>query len=218
MHHYLTQLLADIAHATEHADHSSTASREMSVPDWVSSEEEDKTAPMRSLEVLTGIQKEQLPPHEMLSDDQVHELLEALKKMLDEYNWSFVLQTVVPDRIQYDALRDNFDQQVRIKQWHYGFFELCRPNTEHGKCALKEYCECAFFSVLIDGFIDEEETPEEERAHDLEIEIHYLKKKYESDWMKYYPYHLDKDYDDENGEPYNYGLDDEEDDDNWWRR
>jgi hypothetical protein len=54
----------------------------------------------------------------------------------------------------------------------------------------------------------------------LEIEIRHIKRKYDDDWMKYYPYHLDPNYDDENGNPYNYGVgdeDEEDDDDRWWR-
>lgn len=138
--------------------------------------------------------------------------------MLNDYNWSFVLQTEVPERIQYAAIRDNFNQQAKVKRWHMGFFELCIPGTEHGKCALGEYCQCSFFAELFSGFIDEELTPEEERARALEIEVNHLKKKYEDDWMKYYPYHLDKNYDDENGNPYGYGFGEEDEDgDNWWR-
>lgn len=160
-----------------------------------------------------------LPPVEMLNDEQVSCTLAALKKMLDAFNWSFVLQTEVPERIQYTVIRDNFNQQAKVKRWHMGFFELCRSNTEHGKCALGKYCQCAFYTEFFSGFSEQELSREEERAMHLENEINHLKRQYDDDWMKYYPYHLDANYDDENGDPYNYGLDDEdeEDDDNWWR-
>ena len=98
--------------------------------------------------------------------------------MLDAYNCSFVLQTQVPERIQYEALRDNFDQEVKIKRWHLGFFELCRPGTEHKQCTLREFCQCAFYAELFSGFIDEDLTPEEERAREFETEIKQLKRKY----------------------------------------
>jgi hypothetical protein len=54
----------------------------------------------------------------------------------------------------------------------------------------------------------------------LEIEIKHLKRKYDDDWLKYYPYHLDANYDDENGNPYDHGFRDdnnEDKDDTWWR-
>lgn len=220
MQQYIEQLLADIAYATENVS-LPFVEKELQLHDWIPDEEEDKIAPVRNLEEWTGISKEMLPPEGMLNDEQINLLLESLRKMLDAYNWSFVLQTKVPERIQYAAIRDNFNQRAKVKRWHMGFFELCRQDTEHGKCALGEYCQCAFYAEFFSGFINEELSPEEERARELEIEIKHLKRKYGDDWMKYYPYHLDANYDDENGNPYNYGFEDEKgdenEDDNWWR-
>jgi hypothetical protein len=105
-----------------------------------------------------------------------------------------------------------------------GFFEHCRPGTKHGNCALGEHCQCALYAELFKDMVEEDLTPEEERARELEIEIKHLKKKYGIKWMKYYPYHLDKNYDDENGNPYDCGFGDddeeeeEENEDNWWRK
>lgn len=221
MERYLAQLLSDISYATENVSWPFVGEVH-EILDWIPDNEEDRTAPVRQLEEWTGISKDQLPPHELLSDDHVRALLDALKKMLDAYNCLFVLQIDVPERIQYATIRDNFDQEVKVKRWHMGFFELCRKGTEHGKCTLGEYCHCRFFAELFANFSDEELTPEEERAMELDCEIKHLKRKYGDDWMKYYPYHLDPDYDDENGKPYDYGFGDEdgdeEDDDNWWRR
>ena len=83
-----------------------------------------------------------------------------------------------------------------------------------------EYCQCAFYAELFSDCIHEDLSPEEERARALEIEVQHIKSKYDDDWKKYYPYHLDPDYDDENGNPYDYGYDEDEEDedDNWWRR
>jgi hypothetical protein len=218
MEKYLEQLLADITYATENIS-LPFVEKELELHDWISEEDEEKTAPVRNLEEWTGISKEMLPSVEMLNDEQVHHLLDALTKMLDVYNWSFVLQTRVPERIQYATIRDNFNQEARLKRWNMGFFELCRPGTKHGTCALGEYCQCAFYADLFSGFIDEQLSPEEERVIQLEIEIRHLKRKYGDEWMKYYPYHLDANYDDENGNPYDYGFDDEDENenDNWWR-
>ena len=218
MEKYIEQLLADISYATKNVSWP-FVEKQLELYDWIPYEEEDKTAPIRKLEEWTGISKEMLPPEVMLNDVQLHQLLELLKKMLDAYNCSFVLQTLVPERIQYEAIRDNFDQEVKVKRWHLGFFDLCRPGTEHKKCVLREYCQCAFYAELFSGFIDEDLTREEERVRELEFEIRHLKRKYGDEWMKYYPYHLDANYDDENGNPYNYGFDDDDDeDDNWWRQ
>lgn len=224
MQNYIDQLLADIAYATENVS-LPFIDTELHLHDWITNEEEEKTAPVRDLEEWTGISKEMLPPGEMLNDEQVINTVTALKKMLDAFNWSFVLQTEVPGRIQYACIRGNFKQQVKVKRWHMGFFELCRSGTELKKCALGEFCQCDFYADFFSGFSDEELSPEEERAIRLEIEIKYIKRKYDDDpiaigWMNYYPYHLDPNYDDENDNPYNYGVEDEDekdDDDGWWR-
>ena len=87
--------------------------------------------------------------------------------------------------------------------------------------SLGEYCQCAYYAEIFEDFEDEDLTPEEERRRSLEIEIRHLKHKYDDDWMRYYPYHLDPDYDDDNGNPYDYGMDDDDDEDDrddWWRR
>ena len=110
MEKYISQLLADIAYAKENISWP-FAGDGLDLWDWVSPEDEDRTAPVRNLEEWTGIRKEQLPPADMLSDGQVHKLLNALNELLDTCNWSFVLQTKVPERIQYATIRENFNQQ-----------------------------------------------------------------------------------------------------------
>ena len=219
MERYVQQLLKDIAYATENVDWP-YREREHGILDWISDEDEERTAPRRPLGKWTGIRKAELPPVEVLSDEQVHRLLDALKKMLDAYNWSFIMQIEVPERIQYAALRENFDQEAIIKQRNMGLFELCRPGGPHDDCALGEYCHCRFFEELWGGFVDEDLSPEEERARHLEIEVEHIKRRYGEDWQKYYPYHLDPEYDDENGNAYNYGFGqpDKPDPADWWRR
>jgi len=221
MERYVQQLLEDIVNATENVSWPYTE-QEQDVLYWISEEDEDKNAPIRDLEEWTGIRKEQLPPAKQLTDDQLHLLLHALIALLDAHNWLFVLQTEVPERVQYETIRENFDQEAKVKLQHMGFFQMCRPGTPYGTCALGEYCQCQFFSDLFAGFTDEERTPEEERAAELEIELTHIKRKYGDEYMKYYPYHLDPDYDDENGNPYDYGFgddfDNDDDSDDWWRK
>jgi hypothetical protein len=218
MERYVEQLLGDIACATEDVD-VPYAFQECSIHDWIPDEEENRSAPRRMLEEWRRIRQARLPPDDRLTDEQLHRILDALKSMLDAYNWSFVLQIQVPERVQYQAIRDNFNQEAVVKQWHMGFFKLCRPGTPHGKCALRKFCQCKFYAELFANFEDDDLTPEEERARALEIEVDHLQKKYGRDWKKYYPYHLDPEYDDENGNPSDYGVGKESDvdDDDWWK-
>src|SRR5687767_10836639 len=119
MQRYLEQLLGDIAIAIDNTKNA-TAEQHYDLFDWISEEEEERTAPIRNLQELTGIYEEMLPPTDMLSDEQVHSLLEALLQLLNTYNCCFVLQTAVPERIQYATIRNNFNQDVKVKTWHMG--------------------------------------------------------------------------------------------------
>ena len=217
---YIAQLLEDIEASIKNVPRPYIPREGVNIWDVPTPEEGERNARVSKLEELTGILKDQLPPVDMLSDEQVLRLLAGLKELLNAYNWCFVLQNKVPERIQYATIRGNFNQSARVKYWDMGFFEVCRPGNEHKQCTLGEYCQCAFYAELFADFEDEDLSPEEERRRALDIEILHLKRKYDDDWMKYYPYHLDPDYDDEKGNPYDYGMrdDDDDDDDNWWRR
>ena len=115
MQKYIEQLLADFVYATENVS-LPFPEKQLELHDWIPDEEEDKTAHLRNLEEWTGIRREMLPPGEMLNDEQLNCLLNALKKMLDAHNWSVVLQTQVPEPIQYATIRDNFNQQAKVKR------------------------------------------------------------------------------------------------------
>ena len=88
---YVAQLLDAILSATENVVWP-YRQEGRDIRDWISDEEEERTAPRRQLEQWTGIRKVELPPVDRLTDDQVERLLVALKAMLDAHNWSFVLQ------------------------------------------------------------------------------------------------------------------------------
>ncbi len=221
MEKYLEQLLADIAHATANVSSPyPTGEESANIWDWISDEDEDKTAPRIELEEWTGIQQSQLPPADQLTDEQVHVLLEALKQLLKEYNWYFCVIFTMPERLEYEVLRTNFSQEAIVKRHHSGFFQTCKDGTDPANCIMGEACHCEYFNKMRKNWV--ELTPEEERRVHLEIEIKHLKRKHGDRWMRYYPYHLDPDYDDENGNPYDYGFgedfDEDEEGDDWWRK
>ena len=222
MEAYINHLLEEISTSIENVPRPVRPPGGVSIEVVFAEEEEDRRVPLRPLEELTGISKDQLPPAERLSDDQIATLLPALRELLDTYNWCFVLQTKVPERVQYATIRENFDQPAKYLRWETGFFEFCSPGTEHGRCVMGEYCQCAFYTSIFARDEDEEDlSAEEQRKRDLELEIYLIRKRYGDDWIRYYPYHLDPDYDDEDGNPYNYGFDvddDDDDDDDWWRK
>ena len=220
MEQYVEQLVHDIHEASQSLAWPYVKQTEVGLHDWKSREEEETVAPERNLPEWTSISPEMLPPVAMLGDEQVGNILKALRDLLAACNCHVVFQTDVPERVQYESIRLNFDQQVKVLEWNDGFFAFCKPGTPIKTCALGEHCQCAFYEELFEGFIEENLSPEEERARDLEFEVRHLQKKYGSDWMKYYPYHLDKEHDDEYGNPHDYGMgnEDEDDVDDWWRK
>src|SRR5688572_33429719 len=94
---YVNQLIEEIKSAMDNVPRPYNPAEGMDFWEIPTPEEEERTARVCQLRELTGISKDQLPPAEMLSDDQLSRLLFALKEMLDAYNWSFVLQCVVPE-------------------------------------------------------------------------------------------------------------------------
>ena len=70
MERYVKQLLEDIAHATENVAWPFQTDN-LEIHDWITDEEEEKTAPCRELEEWTGISKVQLPPADRLNDEQL---------------------------------------------------------------------------------------------------------------------------------------------------
>jgi hypothetical protein len=218
MNKYIQQLLSDIKKAEKNVSFP-FIEKELSLHDWVSAEAEEASAPTRNLCEWTAITSEMLPPSAMLNTREIQLVLKALMQMLSAYNCHFVLQTEVPEELQYEIIRQNLNQEVKVKQWHMHFFDICKPGTSANSCQLGDHCECAFFEALFADKTEELLTPEEERSRMLDIEVQHIKKKYGDDWMKYYPYHLDKTYDDENSNPHDYGFgDDEEEEDDWWRK
>jgi hypothetical protein len=67
MQQYLQQLLVDISESTQNVSWP-FIEKEVEWHDWISSEEEDKTAPTRNLAEWTGIAPEMLPPAAKLND------------------------------------------------------------------------------------------------------------------------------------------------------
>lgn len=69
MKRYVHQLLTDIQIATTNVQRPFTDSDENLI-NWLSDEEEERTAPRIPLEDWTGIRKAQLPPQEYLDDER----------------------------------------------------------------------------------------------------------------------------------------------------
>lgn len=148
MERYCRQLLSDIRQAKANVPQ----------PWWLFTNWEDtilpwtedvKNAPRKSLEEWTGLKKEALPPADLLTDTQMRSLLQELKDMLGEYNCHVVFQISVPERTQYEVIRQRYDQHSPLLYANMHFFEFCDPGEKRGNCLLGDYCHCRFFDNLL---------------------------------------------------------------------
>jgi hypothetical protein len=87
MQKYINQLIEDIQYAKANIQKPWIVLKEgYEFDEWLSEEEDKKQAPIRNVEDWSGIKKEQLPPEDRLSDEQVEALFKALDKLLSEFN------------------------------------------------------------------------------------------------------------------------------------
>lgn len=186
MDRYVRQLLEDIRWARDNVP----------TPWWrfVDADEEDTgvyveedvaNAPRKSLEELTGLRRDQLPPPERLTSEQLQQLLQALKELLSAYNCHVVFQQAgVPENLQYAVIRSRFDQAIPQLRANDHFFSFCDPGQERSSCALGSFCECTF----LDNLLSHQSSSEEWEAGEIDdddFHEYYLRRKYGSDWEKY---------------------------------
>ena len=181
MEEYVRQLLSDIATATENSRFY-FPKRKFSYREWVSEEEEEKTAIEKQFDELTGIRKILLPPEDLLTDEQVDQLISALLKLIDAYHYENLFIYCIPERMRYTAIRENFDQTVKIRNYYRGTFEFCEKGTQPYKCVLGQYCLCTHWGGLGYNtsvhFVTPEELP---KRYEPRPEITKIKKMGDTD-------------------------------------
>lgn len=202
---YIDQLLIDVQEATQNVPEpwyplEEEVDEEFGILPWM---EDPENAPTKSLEEWTNLKKEQFPPENRLTDNQVSAVLLAIKKMLDAYNCSAVFQIEVPERLQYSVIRERFNQEVPMLKANYFFFEFCDKKGNKGnrsECLLGEkYCHCAFFDAFFDKF---EDGTVEEDTSDYNVdpyEEYMLKRRYGDTWYKHIQHEDDFDDDEDFG-------------------
>ena len=166
-------------------------------------------APWRSIEDWTGISKVALPPADRLTEQQQHDLLEALKDLLGALRCHVVFQqTNVPLALQYSAVREGFDQQIPLAHAKDHFFAFCQPGQDPDHCLLGQYCECRFLDPLpaagrLDEEIEEPIAGQDPPGNDRT----FLPLQFNEDWFGGPPLHEEDGYLDELEEE---DLDDED--------
>ena len=171
MQRYIDQLTADLVMAKPAAaTYNFSFSDREEGEEWMLDLEEIDLAPRKSLSTWTGIQQVELPPARLLSDQQIDSLLQTLLDLLQAYNLIASFHTYVPQREQYHAIREHWDQQVPLLKHSVYYLDYCDQDQQ--KCPLgSEYCQCAFLEDYLTDSLDyDEEDLEEMDDEDLDWE------------------------------------------------
>lgn len=144
MQKYIDQLLTDLVEARPVAAiHDAPFFDPEEGDDWLLDMEESDLAPRKPLSEWTGIRQEQLPPARMMSDEQIQALLYELIDLLQAYNLAAAFHTYVPERKQYHAIRESWNQEVPLLKFSVHYLNYCDHDQKN--CPLgQEFCQCAF--------------------------------------------------------------------------
>lgn len=144
MQTYVDQLLNDIEKAKRKdqpwicAEKPSSFEEEMAeIERWLEND------PAFTFSYYCGLRKEEFPPAEKLTDDQIHKLKKQFEDLLYTWNLSANIPEEIPPSKAYTLLVSVLDKKVDIPDTGFMTFEFCAydPPT----CPLDEYCECREF-------------------------------------------------------------------------
>ncbi|MCK9269424.1 MAG: hypothetical protein WC271_09930 [Bacteroidales bacterium] len=152
MHHYLTQLIADMRQAAKdlppkpYYDIPPEAEGIEYVIEW----ENAKPKPMQE---WFGIAKENFPPAQRLSHDELKLMVDEILKLWEAYNYEVELPEGLPSNVAYKVLVGFFDKPIEWVSQGTMYLELCDYEPEN--CPFpKEFCKCKDFNNECD-----DETP-----------------------------------------------------------
>lgn len=140
MHPYLTHLLVDIQKGHKQENNApNQASDDLEdhfkeIDKWISGDGE------QTLSYFCGLKKEDFPPYEQFSEEEVQQVCEAFEEMMGSYG----VTVAWPENFPWDRrypLTVNFLDRA-ITPMNFGMFciDFCTGNSEG--CELGEYCSC----------------------------------------------------------------------------
>lgn len=159
MQKYVDQLLADLAEAyPSTVVYDTLFFDDEDGEEWMEELEEIDLSPYKPLSEWTGIRQEQLPPARMMSDEQIHALLQELISLLRAFNIAVAFHAFVPERKQYHAIREHWRQEAPFLKRSMHHLKYC--DHDFDRCPLgSEYCQCALLDDYLADSLDlEEET------------------------------------------------------------
>jgi hypothetical protein len=141
MQRYIDQLLEDIAAAHRMKVKTVPQDKPFSIEDhfeeverWLESD------PEHTFAYYCGLQLEQFPPAERLTDKQLHAIYKAFGHLLFSWNLSEDLPESLPLRRAYSFLISILHRKVEIVTDGFITIEFC--SCDPSSCPFEEYCSC----------------------------------------------------------------------------
>jgi hypothetical protein len=147
MQSYINQLLEDIADAqridepysiTEKEKSQSIEEHFIEIERWLEGEEPDHT-----FSYYCGLQKEQFPPAEKLTELQLKQINNAFRHLLFSWNLDANIPKEVPSAKTYSMLISLLDNKTDIVNSGFMTFEFCQYDP--ASCPFEQYCSCKEF-------------------------------------------------------------------------
>jgi len=139
---YIDQLLEDMAAAQRPEQERSLVEQPFSIEQhleeverWIAGED-----PEHAFAYYCGLQPEQFPPAEDLTDEQLLAISQSFKKLLFSWNLDVSLPESLPLPIAYPFLISTLKEKVQIVTDGFIGIEFCTYDPP--SCPFKEYCSC----------------------------------------------------------------------------
>ncbi len=146
MQSYINHLIEDIANA-HRAEQSYTApavekdesmeAHFAEIERWIEHE------PTHTFSYYCGLQKEQFPPAEKLTEEQMQQINKAFGQLLFTWNLDTAIPENVPTALTYTLLVSVLDEKMEPVTSGILTFEFC--NYDSASCPFGHYCTCKDF-------------------------------------------------------------------------
>jgi hypothetical protein len=156
MQSYVDYLLEDIQKAERNVDESPNpfSFNDDMLDHFMEMERMVLEDPLNTFGETCGLNREQFPPFEKLSKQQVKRIVKAFHRLLLSWNLDVVIPKKFPQEERYKILIPLLDRKTHILKNGIGYIEFCEYEPKH--CPFGSWCDCK-------DFLDEKLKPAEKK-------------------------------------------------------
>ncbi len=139
MQNYINQLITDLKTAKKNVPPDPMLGTEASYEEFEAKMFAIETAPDISPKKLFGVGFEELPPAEMLSEQQMEQLIDAITEMWEEFNIGVAFKDNMPVKLQYELVRETFAEDIHYMPGSSFTHDFCSGWCPD--CKIIDYCD-----------------------------------------------------------------------------